>query len=114
MKRQHNMMLFSAVLSASIMAPFGNIANANHATLKVVNDSSYPIMKFFASPYWYKRYTRDLLGDYKINPGQTWTIDLSDGDSNNCIYDVKAVLRNGQVFEDRINVCSKVLTIYDR
>lgn len=102
------------IFSTSFVVLFGKIADADHATLKVVNDSSSPITRFYASPYWYKKYTGDRLGNYVIYPGQYWVVDLSDGNTNNCIYDVKVILKNGQIFEDRIDVCGETLTIYDK
>lgn len=107
-------MVFATVFSTSLLGLFASIVNANHATLKVVNTSSSPIIKFYASPYWAKRYSSDRLGNYIIYPGEEWSVDLSDGETDNCIYDVKVIMRNGRIFEDRINVCGKVLTIYNR
>jgi hypothetical protein len=114
MKRHHHVMILSTIFSASIIALFSNAAYANHATLKIVNNSSSPIVKFYASPYWYKRYTVDLLGDSVIYPEQQWSVDLSDGETENCIYDTKTILKNGQVFEGEMNVCTRQLIISDR
>jgi len=104
------------VFSTGLLGLFANanVVNATHATLRVENDSSSSIVRFYASPYWAETYSGDLLGSYVIRPGQYWIVDLSDADTNNCIYDVKAILRNGQIFEDRVNVCGRALTIYDR
>jgi len=107
-------MILVTAFSTGVLGLFANMVNANHATLKVVNVSSSSIIRFYASPYWYKKYTGDRLDDYVIRPGQHWYVDLSDEKTNNCLYDVKAVMRNGQVFEDRIDVCGKILTIYDK
>jgi hypothetical protein len=63
---------------------------------------------------WAEIYSSDLLGDYVIRPGQHWYVDLSDRETNNCLYDVKVIMRNGQIFEDRIDVCGQTLTIYGK
>jgi hypothetical protein len=114
MKRHHHVMILSTMFSVSIIALFGNPAYANHATLQIVNNSSFPIVRFYASPYWYKRYGSDLLGDQVIYPGQQWSVDLSDGETQNCIYNTKTILKNGQVFEGEMNVCTRQLIISDR
>lgn len=103
----------ATVFGTCLVLSFADIADANHATLKVVNVSSSSIVRFYASPYWYERYI-ELLGGRAIYPGQYWYIDLSDGETNNYIYDLKVVLKNGKVFEDRENVCGNTITIYDR
>jgi hypothetical protein len=107
-------MILGTVFSASLLSLFASVVNATHATLRVENRSSSSIMRFYASPYWAETYTRDLLGNYTIRPGQHWYVDLSDAETNNCIYDVKVIMRNGQIFEDQINVCGQTLTIYDQ
>jgi peptidoglycan/xylan/chitin deacetylase (PgdA/CDA1 family) len=107
-------MALTTVFSTSLVVLFANVASATHATLKVVNSSSSPILKFYAAPYWDKTYPPDRLGNYIIYPGQYWSVDLSDGKTNNCLYDVKVMLKNGQIFEDRIDVCDRTLTIYDK
>lgn len=104
-------MVLATVFSTSLLGLFASMVNANHATLKVVNNSSSSIIKFYADPYWSKRYSSDRLADYIIRPGQQWTVDLSDQETNNCLYDVKVMLRNGRIIEDRIDVCGKILTI---
>lgn len=105
-------MVLATVFSTSLLGLYASMVNANHATLKVVNNSSSSIIKFYASPYWAKTYPSDRLGDYIIRPGEVWSVDLSERDTN-CLYDVKVVLRNGKIFEDRMNVCGKTLNIYD-
>jgi hypothetical protein len=107
-------MVCVTVFSTSLLGLFASRVNANHATLRVVNNSSSSIVKFYSSPYWARRYSSDRLGNYVIRPGEYWVVDLSDGETNNCLYDVKVIMRNGQIFEDRIDVCGKTLTIDDR
>src|SRR5215217_4913917 len=47
----------------------------------------------------------DLLGTYRLSPGQSVTIDLDDG-SGECLYDFKAVFDDGdEVVRPRIDVC---------
>lgn len=103
------------VLSALLLGLFGRNANADHATLKVVNTTSWNIVGFYASPYWHTTYnTGNLLGNYVIGLGEYWYVDLSDGRTDNCIYDVKVVLQNGMATEIRKNVCGTTLTVYER
>lgn len=107
--------MLCTIFSVGFVVPFGKVADANHATLKVVNNSSSSIIRFYASPYWYPKYTGDRLGKYVIYPGQYWYVDLSDQETNNCIYDVKVILQNRQTLEySEINVCEKTLTIYNK
>lgn len=107
-------MILVATFSTGLLSLLPTVANATHATLKVVNDSSSSIIQFYAAPYWTKRYGSDRLGTYIIRPGQYWYVDLSDGETDNCLYDVKVILKNGQIFEDRLDVCNGTLNIYDK
>lgn len=62
-------MTLTTVFSTNLLCLYASVVNATHATLRVENDSSPPIIRFYASPYWAETYSWDLVGNYVIYPG---------------------------------------------
>ena len=80
-------------------------ANAEDRRVKVINESSQPIVEFHASNSSKTNYEEDILGKRTIPPGQSLVINIDDG-SGYCKYDFLTVMKSGQKIEKRgVDVC---------
>lgn len=74
--------------------------------VSVENLSSQTVRELNASPITAKTWEEDLLGQRTLSAGQTISANIDNG-TNECYYDLRAVLANGKVFERRkVNVCA--------
>jgi len=97
----------AAVIALAALACLagGVPAFAEPRPVRIVNDTRHAIVRFHASIVGAGSWEADLLGTYRLSPGQSVTIDLDDG-SGECLYDFKAVFDDGdEVVRPRIDVC---------
>jgi hypothetical protein len=101
--------VFALVAAAALISVAGT-ANAStdgkNRKVKVQNLSSQTVRELYASPITATTWEEDLLGQRTLNAGQTIDANIDNG-TNECYYDLKAVLANGKALEQRkINVCA--------
>lgn len=89
------------VAGAASAAPDGK-----NRKVTVENVSSQTVRELYASPITAKTWEEDLLGQRTLSAGQSIQANIDNG-TNECYYDLKAVLADGKAFEQRkINVCA--------
>ena len=73
--------------------------------VRIINETSHTITRFYASNIAVTDWQEDILGDDVLKPGQDVNINIDDG-TGHCKYDFKAVFDNGQSLVKRnVNVC---------
>jgi hypothetical protein len=98
---------------AAAVAAVISVAGTAHAStdgknrkVKVQNLSSQTVRELYASPITATIWEEDLLGQRTLTAGQTIDANIDNG-TNECYYDLKAVMANGKAIEQRkINVCA--------
>ena len=90
-----------AISSGAAAAPDGK-----NRKVTVQNVSSQTVRELYASPITAKIWEEDLLGQRTLTAGQSNSANIDNG-TNECYYDLKAVLANGKAVEQRkVNVCA--------
>jgi hypothetical protein len=73
--------------------------------VRIINETSRTITRFYASNIAVNSWQEDILGDDVLKPGQDVNINIDDG-TGHCKYDFKAVFDNGRsLVKHNINVC---------
>ena len=89
------------VPSAGLAAPDGK-----NRKVTVENLSSQTVRELYASPITATTWEEDLLGQRTLAAGQSISANIDNG-TNECYYDLKAVLADGRAMEQRkVNVCA--------
>ena len=101
---------FALAAAAAALLSFSGAAGAatdgKNRKVTVQNLSSQTVRELYASPITATTWEEDLLGQRILNAGQSISANIDNG-TNECYYDLKAVLANGKAFEQRkINVCA--------
>ena len=74
--------------------------------VRIHNNTSMDMQKFFASNVSTDDYEEDILGQDVIAAGDTWNINIDDG-TGYCKYDLLAVFEDGtRAKQNNVNVCS--------
>jgi hypothetical protein len=99
-----------ALVAAVALVSLTGTANASNdgknRKVTVLNVSSQTVRELYASPITATTWEEDLLGQRTLNAGQSISANIDNG-TNECYYDLKAVLANGKAIEQRkINVCA--------
>lgn len=91
----------------SVLAGFNaQIARANHLNFTLYNETSKSIYYLYVSPARSDTWGSDVLGDDVLSSGEYTRITFPNQTSNSpCIYDVKAVFRDGTKSVGRHNLC---------
>jgi hypothetical protein len=72
----------------------------------VENISSHTVRELYASPITATTWEEDLLGQRTLSAGESINANVDNG-TDECYYDLKAVLDNGKEVEQRkVNVCA--------
>jgi hypothetical protein len=94
-----------ALGSVLLLAATGG-ASALNRHVRIHNDSSATIEKFYASNVGTTDYEEDILGSDVINAGDTWNINIDDG-TGYCKYDFLAIFDDGsRAKKENVNVCA--------
>jgi hypothetical protein len=102
MSRIKSLLAFGLILGA--IAPSG--ANAEDRHVRIINETSHTIVRFYASNVEKGSWEEDILGDQVLRPGGSVRINIDDG-SGHCQYDFKAVFNDGDsLTRNGINVCN--------
>ncbi len=73
--------------------------------VRIINETSYTIVRFYGSNAGSNSWEEDILGDDVLPPGQSVVINFDDG-TGYCKFDFKAEFDDGdEVIQNRINVC---------
>lgn len=99
--------LAAAAALVSLAAP-ASAASTDGKNRKVLveNISSQTLRELYASPVTSKTWEEDLLGQRTLTAGQSISANIDNG-TNECNYDLKAVMANGAEHVKRgVNVCA--------
>jgi hypothetical protein len=89
----------------SVASTWSAPASAENRKVKIINETSYTVVRFYGSNAGAESWQEDVLGDDVIKPGGSVTVNFDDG-SGYCKFDFKAVFSDGDVVEKRgIDVC---------
>jgi hypothetical protein len=101
--------LFAFAAAAALVSVSGAADAASDGKNRVVtveNISNTSLNYLYASPISSKTWEEDLLGDRTLSRGQSIEADIDNG-TNECQYDLRAVMADGRVVIRRnINVCA--------
>jgi hypothetical protein len=93
-----------AIGSMLVLAQTGGAAALNRH-VRIHNDTSTTMDKFYASNVGTTNYEEDILGSDVIESGAAWDINIDDG-TGYCKYDFLAVFSDGsEAKKDNVNVC---------
>ena len=102
---------FIAFATAAALASISTVADAasdgKNRTVVVENISGQSLNYLYASPITSKTWEEDLLGsDRTLSRGESIEANIDNG-TNECQYDLKAVMADGkEVIRRNINVCA--------
>jgi len=72
----------------------------------IANNSSQTVMQFYASPVTSENWEEDMLGANVLSSGTSINANIDNG-TNECNYDLKAVMADGQEhIQNGVNVCA--------
>jgi hypothetical protein len=98
-----------AAVGAALLSLAGTAAAApdgKNRKVTVQNISSQTVRELYASPITATIWEEDLLGQRTLTAGQSIVANIDNG-TDQCYYDLKAVLANGKAVEQRkVNVCA--------
>ncbi len=100
----------NSVLAACVAGLFAlgatSQANAADRHVRIINKTSYTMVRFYASRSSTTDWEEDILGDSVLKSGSSVRINIDDG-TGACIFDFKAVFSNGnEATRSKINVCT--------
>ena len=94
-----------AAAALAIAGTWASPASAENRRVKIINETSYTVVRFYGSNAGADSWQEDVLGDDVIKPGGSVTVNFDDG-SGYCKFDFKAVFSDGDTVEKRnIDVC---------
>ena len=94
-------LMIAALPCAAVAAPDGK-----NRKVMVVNLSTQSVRELYASPVTAKTWEEDLLGQRTLAAGSSISANIDNG-TNECQYDLKAVLASGKEYVKRnINICA--------
>jgi hypothetical protein len=98
--------LLAAVAIGMVAPAAGAAPDGKNRKVTIQNVSSQTVRELYASPITATTWEEDLLGQRTLTAGQSISANVDNG-TNECYYDLKAVLANGKAVEQRkINVCA--------
>jgi len=100
-------LLSVALIAATLFAVAPtDTANAQDRRVYINNRTGQTIMRFHASRTSTDSWEEDILGEGVLHNGQRVRINIDDG-TGACMFDFRAVLRNGkEITRYNINVCT--------
>lgn len=103
------------VVSLLAFCSFGlSAAQAQDRHVLVNNESSYTLVRFYASNVGTNDWQEDILGRGVLAPGYYVNVNIDDG-TGYCHFDLKAAFSSGQeVIRRNVDICTVLSwTIYD-
>jgi hypothetical protein len=102
MKKAKSLLALGLVLGA--IAPTAVSAEDRH--VRIINETSHTIVRFYASNVEKGSWEEDILGQQILRPGASVKINIDDG-SGHCMYDFRADFNDGDhLVRNGINVCN--------
>ena len=103
------MFLRSSILAACVAGMFAlgatSPANAADRHVRIINKTSYTMVRFYASRSSTSDWEEDILGDSVVRSGSSVRINIDDG-TGACLFDFKAVFSNGkEATRGKVHVC---------
>lgn len=96
---------FSAAFALALLALGITDASALDRRVRIINNSSYDIVEFYASNKGSRSWEEDVLGRNILPSGSSVMINIDDG-SGYCVYDFLAVFEDGdELIKYDNNVC---------
>ncbi|HEX2763122.1 MAG TPA: hypothetical protein VHM92_04655 [Allosphingosinicella sp.] len=104
------MIIRLAIVAATLVFAASGTARAapdgKNRKVTIENVSTQTVRELYASPITAKTWEEDLLGQRTLAPGQSISANIDNG-TDECYYDLRAVLANGKAVEQRtVNVCA--------
>jgi hypothetical protein len=101
MQKAKSLLALGLILGA--LAPTGASAEDRH--VRIINETSHTMTRFYASNVEKGSWEEDILGNRVLKPGQSVNVNIDDG-SGHCLYDFRADFTDGDTLtRNRINVC---------
>ena len=92
-------------LVAALSFAVPTAAEAGDIAFTVINDSSYDLVSFYSAPVDAQTWGNNLLGRYKLRARTKGTATIAGG-AEQCIYDLKYVLSDGETYYKRdLDIC---------
>ncbi len=97
--------VFGFLASISILATTAVPASALDRRVKIVNNTSFTIVRFYGSNKGSTSWEEDILGSDVLGPHSSININFNDG-SGYCKFDFRAEFDDGDVLvKKNINIC---------
>ena len=98
-------LLCATTLAAVALSTTGANADNEDRRVRIINNTSYTMQRFYASNVDTDDWEEDILGNDVLRPGCSVVVNIDDG-TGHCMYDFKAVFSNGRsLVRQGINVC---------
>ena len=92
-------------MALAVLSAWSAPASAENRRVKIINETSYTVVRFYGSNAGEDGWQEDVLGEDVIKPGGSVTVNFDDG-SGYCKFDFKAVFSDGDsVVRNGIDVC---------
>ena len=89
-----------------LVGAMSTAAFADKRDFTLNNNSDYVLAHAYVSPSTDASWGDDILGKDVLNPGESWDVAFDRGDANTCIWDVKAVTKEGyEVTLPQLDLC---------
>ncbi len=94
-----------AGMAIAIAGSLASPAFALDRRVKIINETTYDIVRFYGSNIGADDWEEDILGADILSSGQSVVINFDDG-SGYCMFDFKAIFDDGdELIRERVNVC---------
>lgn len=98
--------LVASVLLLPTLAINTQKANAHPLDFTFNNSTNYPVYELYVSSNSTDNWEEDVLAEDILPPNQSTRVNFS-GDPNSCLFDIKAVFKDGSYREDyKIDLCT--------
>jgi hypothetical protein len=78
-----------------LIGAMSTAALADKRDFTLNNNSDYVLAHAYVSPSSEPNWGDDILGKDVLNPGESWDVSFDRGDAETCVWDVKAVTKEG-------------------
>ena len=97
----------AALAGALLLAgALSTAAFADKRDFTLNNNSDYVLQHAYVSASDDPRWGDDILGKDVLNPGESWDVGFDRGDANTCVWDLKAVTKEGyEVTLPQVDLC---------
>ena len=94
-----------ALLALTLLFTSASTVSALDRRVRIVNHTSYTMVRFYGSNKGSDSWEEDILGDDVMGSGDSYIINFDDG-TGYCKFDFKAEFEDGSVkVDNNINVC---------